>query len=176
MSDIDDEAELFELLKHGGLIDGTDKRAREIQSNRKLADTMRGLFRNEGITRFQLERGLSDSDKDSTKRLIDRAYDMADVAVEDARKAALPGVSSLGTIQDLSKHLLDSTSPRNMEARWAEEYYGGYFAKRKGQIEDALANGKTAASTGQGGYNNEGGASYYVSTLRFCYSCVTPLC
>lgn len=82
----------------------------------------------------------------------------------------IPAVSTLGSIRDLSNHLLYSAKAQSMEARWAKDYYNGYFAQRKAQIEEALREGKTAASTGQGGYNNEGGASYYVLDAPFSWT------
>jgi hypothetical protein len=71
-------------------------------------------------------------------------------------------LSTLRRIEEPSKFLLGSSNPNNMLGRWAKDYYEGSYAKRQSEINKALSEGKTAASTGQGGNNNEGGVSYGV--------------
>lgn len=176
MGDVFGGSEMFHLLELSGIIEARDEETEELHSEGKVAEKMREIFHFHGIMRSDLRRELSDEDKRHIRHLIDGAYILADDDERKAKRLAIPGVSSLSTIRDLSNHLLDSTNLQNMEGRWAEDYYGGYFAKRKAQIEKALAEGKTAASTGQGGYNNEGGASYYVRTLRAYRSRVMTQC
>lgn len=177
MSDIYDEFLMFEILEKGGFIEEGDQATRYRDSDLDVADKLREEFYRNEIESADLEReDLSEELKEKIKWIIEDVYSELEDEAREAKRAALPGLSALSNIRDTSKHLLYSASPGNMEARWAEDYYNGYFSKRKAQIEEALAQGKTAASTGQGGYNNEGGASYFVRPLQSCWSRVTLLC
>lgn len=105
------------------------------------------------------EAGLNDQQRFQVEQSVQQAFVQAEFVGKRIEDELMIAVAGLEKIRDFSNHLLYSAKAENMQARWAEDYYRGYFAQRQEQIERSLAEGRAAEL---GDYNNEGGASYHV--------------
>jgi hypothetical protein len=156
------ESELFRRLKSLEILGDRAVEYRRLLHEPGLFEFLQDILVEDGVSPDDLEGDLDDEKLFQVKQAVQQAIMQAAEEGRSTKNEVIPAVSTLGSIRDLSNHLLYSANAQSMQARWAKDYYYGYFAQRKAQIEKALGEGKTAASTGQGGYNNEGGVSYYV--------------
>ena len=134
-----------------------------------------GLFEwiRDGLVKNEVAPDDLKGDLDDIETKLTAVFDFSVMESAEAGRSpeneVTPVLSTLSSIKFLSKQLLYSAKAESMQARWAKDYYNGHYAKRTAEINNALSNGTTTG----GGYNNEGGASYYVSCICVSLGCRT---
>jgi len=162
------EDDLCKVLKYVGAFNFLgEEYAPDAEVLRELGlfEMIRNGLVKEGLTPDDLKGDLDDIETKLNAIFADSVMGTAEVG-RSPENNVVPAFSTLSSIAALSKHLLYSAKAESMQARWAKDYYNGYYSKRKTEINNALSRGETA---GGGGYNNEGGASYYVSLTRVSF-------
>lgn len=161
-----DETKLFDRLQPLGVLKSTALAYRELYGDHKLYKSIVDNLSEHKITLSRLGTPLDNDILYAVHAAVHRAIMDGAEEGRSPKNTIIPAVSTLGAIRDLSNHILCSAQSENMQERWTKEYHDGYYAYKRPQIEAALKEGRTALSTGQRGYNNEGGASYYVCCAR----------
>jgi hypothetical protein len=160
------EKDLLYVLDSVQAIDYNEERSdKELEILREMGyfEHAESLLLEAGIPTADVKEGLDENQFYQLKTLFNIPPDLRYVAPE----SKIPAIATLNSIADQSKQLRYPAKAENMKAKWAKEYYSGYYAQYKTQVNKALESGESAASTGAGEFDREGRPYYYVR-CAFC--------